>query len=87
MQNFPNPFNPSTTIRFNSPTNQEVTLKVYDAQGKEVALLLNRSLSAGSYEVEWNGQDKFGMPMASGIYFCRVTAGNSQKTIKMILNK
>lgn len=87
LQNYPNPFNPSTKIRFSVPGSGLVTVKVYDLQGKEIATLHNSSLNAGSYEVEWNGSDASGKSLSSGIYFCRLTSGNNQKTVKMILNK
>jgi len=56
-QNYPNPFNPSTTITFHIPSNQIVNLSIYDLQGKQVATLLNRSLSEGSYDLLWSGLD------------------------------
>lgn len=87
MQNYPNPFNPSTKVRFTLPTSGEVNIKVYDAQGKEVAVLLDQSMNPGTFEVEWNGTDRPGNKLSSGIYFCRLTSGTTQKTIKMILNK
>lgn len=87
LQNFPNPFNPETRIRFTLPSGGDVKIKVYDALGKEVAVLLNQSMNPGTFEVEWNGTDRAGNKLGSGIYFCRMTSGNTQKTIKMILNK
>lgn len=82
LQNFPNPFNPSTTIKFNVPERSAVALKVYDVLGKEVATLLNEEKSEGSYEVEFDGSD-----LTSGIYFYRLQASGFVETKKMILLK
>ena len=69
---FPNPFNPSTTIRFDLPTTSDVTLIVYDVLGKEVARLTEGRKLAGSYEVTFNAEH-----VASGVYFYRFTATES----------
>ena len=79
-QNFPNPFNPSTTIRYSIPTSDFVTLKVYDVLGNEVATLVNEEKPAGSYEVNFNASQ-----LSSGIYFYKLQAGSFVETKKMIL--
>jgi hypothetical protein len=93
-QNFPNPFNPTTKIKFTIPLNesgemQEVSLKIYDVLGNEVATLVNEGKPAGEYEVEFNA-----IGLTSGIYFYQlkvyksnVGAGNFIETKKMILIK
>jgi hypothetical protein len=82
-ENFPNPFNPSTTIKFDIPKTSAVRLSVYDITGKEIGRLVNERLNAGSYETKWNGS-KF----ASGIYFVQLTVNNEQLAIKrMVLSK
>jgi carboxypeptidase T len=81
-QNFPNPFNPSTTIRYSFPTSEFVTLKIYDVLGKEVATLLNEEKPAGSYEVKFDASQ-----LSSGIYFYTLTAGRFVETKKLILMK
>ena len=81
-QNFPNPFNPSTTIRYRIPETVLVTLKVYDILGREVATLVNEEKSARSYEVEFNGSN-----LSSGVYFYRIVTGNYNSVKKMILLK
>ncbi len=81
-QNFPNPFNPSTTIRFNIPKSSFVTLKVYDILGNEAAFLVNEELTGNSYEIKW---DAVNYP--SGVYFYKITAGEFTETKKMILVK
>ncbi len=82
LQNFPNPFNPVTTIRFNVPKKSEVTLTVYDAAGKKVRTLVNGFLNAGQHAVRFDGSD-----LASGVYFYRLSANNFSQTNKMLLIK
>lgn len=86
-QNFPNPFNPSTTIRFALPRQTHVILKIYDALGREVTTLLNEIRSEGFYDTEWNGRTADGFQAASGLYFYRIVAGTFVQTKKMILLK
>jgi hypothetical protein len=72
QQNYPNPFNPTTTISFGLPSRSFVVLSVYDALGKEVSILLEEELSAGTYARQWNASG-----MASGVYFCRLSVSPS----------
>ena len=82
-QNYPNPFNPSTTIRFALPQTSNVTLKVYNLNGKEVATLINNTtVQAGTNEYRFDASN-----LASGIYFYKLTAGKFTDTKKMILIK
>jgi hypothetical protein len=81
-QNYPNPFNPITTIEFDIPKTSEVTLKIFDILGEEVATLVSDRLSAGSYSYEWDASQN-----ASGVYIYRLKAGNYVETRKMILMK
>jgi photosystem II stability/assembly factor-like uncharacterized protein len=81
-QNYPNPFNPATKISFAVPQAQNVKLAVYDMTGKEVALLVNGNLSAGTYEYTYEAKN-----LNSGVYFYRLTAGNYTETKKMSLIK
>ena len=86
LQNFPNPFNPSTKIKYTvaSPVNgterQFITLKIYDILGKEIATLVNEEKKAGSHEVEFDASS-----LSSGIYFYTLNAGTFKETKKMIL--
>jgi len=82
QQNYPNPFNPSTTIQYELPREGYVTLKVYNLLGQEVATLVNRELSAGTYTTQWNAADA-----ASGVYFYRMSAGDFVDTKKLLLLK
>ena len=70
--NYPNPFNPSTTIEFNLPIASEVSLKIFNILGEEVTTLVSDKLKAGSYSYEWNGTEQ----LASGIYIYRLS-GNT----------
>ncbi len=70
--NYPNPFNPTTTIPFTVSQNAQVTLTVYDNTGRQVKTLLNKTVAPGSYTVEWDGRNDAGMPVASGVYFYRM---------------
>jgi hypothetical protein len=81
-QNYPNPFNPSTTIRFSVTAPSFTTLKIYNSLGEEVEVLLNKELTTGAYEVEWNAS---GLP--SGVYFYTLMTDGILETKKMILIK
>lgn len=81
-QNYPNPFNPSTKIRYSIPSSSNVTIKVYDILGNEVATLLNEQKAAGNYEASFDGAN-----LASGIYFYRLTASSFIQVKKMNLLK
>lgn len=81
-QNYPNPFNPVTSIRYSVPHRQKVSVKVFDALGREITVLVNEEKPAGNYTVEWNAE---GMP--SGTYFYRLQAGMYSETKKLMLIK
>jgi hypothetical protein len=81
-QNYPNPFNPSTTIEFDLPKTSNVTLKILNILGEEVAKLVSDNLSAGSYSYEWNASN-----LASGVYLYRLQVGDYVVMRKMILNR
>jgi hypothetical protein len=83
-QNYPNPFNPSTTIRYSIPIAGNVTLKVFDILGKEIATLVNEEKPAGEYEVEFSATGG-GRNLPSGIYFYQLQSGSYVETKKMIL--
>jgi len=81
-QNFPNPFNPTTNIVFNIPTNGLVSLKIYNLLGEEVNTLINQEMNKGSYQVNFDASN-----LSSGIYFYSLISGNYNATKKMILLK
>ncbi len=81
-QNFPNPFNPSTSISFTLPSKSFVSLKVFDLIGREVATIVSEEISAGSYSRQWNAS-----ALSSGIYFYCLQAGSFTETKKLVLLK
>jgi hypothetical protein len=86
-QNVPNPFNPTTRIRFALPAASHVNVSVFDVHGRRVATLADRSMPAGNAEVVWNGRDARGVPASSGVYFYRLAANGHTLTKKMVLLK
>jgi phosphodiesterase/alkaline phosphatase D-like protein len=86
-QNYPNPFNPSTTISFALPEASEVAIEVFNIMGQKVATLVQGRLEAGNHQIQWNGQVEGGGPAATGVYFCRMQAGDFVESRKMLLMK
>lgn len=87
---YPNPFNPSTTIRYSIPVVEtlhatSLHIAIYDITGKLVTTLVNKEQLAGWHEIQWNGTNQYGKEMPGGIYLSRVTVGNAVKTNKLIL--
>jgi hypothetical protein len=85
--NYPNPFNPSTTLRYDVPSKAKVTIQVFDLAGRLVKTLVDEEKSAGSYQISWDGKDELGRAVASGVYFARMKAAGYLHTTKMILVK
>ncbi len=86
-QNYPNPFNPETEIRYALPEGSYVRLEVFNLLGQKVATLADGPQEGGEFAVRWNGTDDTGLSLASGIYFCRLQAGEFSDTKKMIYLK
>ncbi|MCF8242333.1 MAG: T9SS type A sorting domain-containing protein [Melioribacteraceae bacterium] len=86
-QNYPNPFNPSTTIEYSLKNNSFVTLKIFNAMGELVKVLVNGNQQKGNYSAEWNGDNLVNNKLSSGIYFYQLTTEEFTKTNKMILLK
>jgi hypothetical protein len=84
-QNYPNPFNPDTWISYGLPESSPVTVKIYNITGQLINTLVDEEQAPGAYRVRWSGIDLHGIPVASGIYFCRLKAGDFGKSIKMVL--
>jgi hypothetical protein len=84
-QNFPNPFNPSTTISFFIPERSAVRLDIYDTAGKKVRTLTEGIKDPGKYDLEWNGRNYRDAELGSGIYFYRLLAGSKTITRKLVL--
>lgn len=83
--NYPNPFNPATTIRFALPEAMEVTAGIYNIAGQLVRTLFTGRRTAGVHSLMWDGTDDNGQPLASGIYLCRLQAGTHSAVRKMVL--
>ena len=84
-QNFPNPFNPATQIQIRLPEMQEISLKIYDLQGRLVTSLSDGIYPAGSHSFIWNGRNNYGESVASGVYVYTLQAGNAVFSKKMVL--
>ena len=95
-QNHPNPFNPTTTIRYTLPGGERraedgerepfhTTLKIYNILGQEVRMLVDELKEAGRYSTTWDGKDMLGNDVASGIYFCRLQSGRCIETKRIML--
>ncbi len=87
LQNSPNPFNPSTEIRFELAAPSNVTITVFDAAGRLVRVLEQGQRPAGAHAVRWNGRSDDGQPVSSGVYFYRMSASGFDQTRKMVLLK
>lgn len=87
LSSYPNPFNPITTIKYELPEQSTVSLTVYDVRGHEIAILQNGVNPPGNYKVHWNGMDQSGNSVSTGLYFCRLEAGDFSQTIKMLYLK
>jgi hypothetical protein len=86
-QNYPNPFNPTTEIQYDLPRDVSVQLKVFNLVGQEVCTLVSQEQLAGRYRVVWNGSGSNGAHVPSGVYICRLIAGDHTQTLKMMLLK
>ena len=87
FRNVPNPFNPSTAIRYVLYEPGVIDLRIYDQLGREVTVLAERYQSAGNHEIMWDGRDTNGNRISSGVYFYTLRAGGMEDTGKMILIK
>ncbi len=84
-QNFPNPFNPETAIRFQLPEASHVVIQIYNTLGREIVTLVDGQYSAGSHRVRWNGRNSSGEVLASGVYFYQLRAGSFNQVRRMNL--
>jgi len=85
--NFPNPFNPSTTIAYSVKNTAPVSIDIFNVKGQLVRTLVNEVKTAGNYKIVFDGLDNNHRPLASGIYFCRMQAGDYRQTHKMLMLK
>jgi cyclomaltodextrinase / maltogenic alpha-amylase / neopullulanase len=87
LENFPNPFNPQTTICFDLPAPSEVTLMIYDVLGRAVRTLISGAASGGVHHVIWDGRNDAGLAVAGGLYLCRMDAGEFSQFHKVTFLK
>ena len=87
VSNYPNPFNPRTTVSYTVPSRGRVTISIYDASGARVATLFNGERAAGAYSVDWDGRTEDAAVAASGVYFARIEHNGAMRSKKMVLLK
>ncbi|MFQ5632749.1 MAG: T9SS type A sorting domain-containing protein, partial [bacterium] len=87
LPNYPNPFNPSTNIRFALPKTAHVSIKIYDPLGRHIRTLVDEQLAAGTHTQIWDGRDHKNSALASGIYIVRLQAGAFSEVRKITLAK
>ncbi|MCZ6777188.1 MAG: T9SS type A sorting domain-containing protein, partial [Ignavibacteria bacterium] len=85
--NYPNPFNPTTTINYELPAASVVRLAIYNVLGQKVRTLVDEAMDAGSHKAIWDGRNDVGLPVVSGTYIYRFEAGGFVRTRKMVLVK
>ncbi len=85
--NYPNPFNPTTTIEYTIPVKSDVEISIYNLLGQKVKTIVNGEESAGEHNVSWDGTDFSDSRVASGIYLYRIVAGDNTQTKKMMFIK
>jgi hypothetical protein len=83
--NYPNPFNPETTIEFNNPVQGQVSVNIYNLKGQLVKSLLHDNLNQGLHKVVWQGIDSVGKQVSSGVYFYKISSGNNKSVTKKII--
>ncbi len=86
-QNYPNPLNPSTTIIFNIPEKEQVSLIIYNQLGQKVSTLVDKRMSKGSHSISWDGTDSYGRQVVSGVYFYKLESKNQVSTKKLVILK
>lgn len=86
-QNFPNPFNPATSIKFDLPSEQTVKMVIFDVMGREIVQLVDEIRARGSHEIHWDGRNAAGQQIASGIYFGYLITPEFSHTVKMLMLK
>jgi len=87
QNNFPNPFNPLTTVRYDLPEDGLVNVTIYDVMGRPVKYLVNSQQNAGYKSIQWNGTNDAGQPVSAGLYMYTIQAGEFRQTKKMVLLK
>ncbi len=85
FSNFPNPFNPETTISFSIPEASKIDLSIYNIKGQKVKILINDEFEKGTHNIIWNGKDSFGKKVGSGVYFYKLKVNGKEKAIRKCL--
>ena len=85
--NYPNPFNPTTSIKYDLPENAVVSIMIYDIMGREIRHLVNETQSAGFKAIMWDGTNNYGQQVGTGMYLYQIKAGSFVQTRKMLLMK
>jgi uncharacterized membrane protein len=87
VRSYPNPFNPETNIEFNLKSSTQVSITIYDIQGKQVRLLSNDHRQVGTHTIKWDGLNENGSQVPSGVYFIRISAGNETLNHRIVMMK
>ena len=86
-QNFPNPFNPITKIKYDLPKGEFVAINIFDLMGRNVRALENKNQKAGQHTVSWDAKNNSGQPVSAGMYIYTIQAGEFRQSRKMVLLK
>ena len=86
-QNFPNPFNPTTTIRYDLPNEEDVSIVIFDVVGRKIRSLISQNQSAGYHRIQWDAKNDLGEPVSAGMYIYILHAGDHRSVKKMVLLK
>jgi hypothetical protein len=87
INNYPNPFNPETTIQFELTHDSKTEVEIFNVKGQKVTKLIDEELGMGIHSIVWNGNDEHGKRVSSGVYFYQIKCDNQVKTKKMIMIK
>ena len=87
LTNFPNPFNPTTTIEFSIQNSNVVELSIFNIKGQKVITLINEDMQKGKHSIIWSGIDDNNKPVSSGIYLYKIKVGNQESVKRMLLLK
>ncbi|MBN2170258.1 MAG: T9SS type A sorting domain-containing protein [Candidatus Krumholzibacteriota bacterium] len=87
LQNFPNPFNPETAIRFSVAEESDVSIRIFDVRGREIRTLVDKRMPPGAHSVYWTGEDNAGRTVGSGVYFCKLQIDDYASVKKMLMLK
>ena len=87
LKNYPNPFNPTTTISFEIGESGKAKVEIFNVKGQKIKTLLNQKMKVGNHSVIWNGNDSNNKRVSSGMYFYKITVNGNQQTNKMLMLK